>query len=99
MRDSRGKAFVVYVDPVDISTPASSTEFAGIASDTIPVDDCLTMPIKSIEYEGWLAFKEEPQATINWNTHTKPSNIAAISESSLIQQKNCSSISIDDLPF
>ena len=99
MRDSSGKAFVVYVDPADISNPTPSAEFAGITSDAIPDDDSLAAPIESIEYEGWLAFEEEPRTTIDWNTHTKPSDIAAISEISPIQQKNRTPISFDDLPF
>lgn len=99
MRDLSGKAFVVYIDPADISNPMPSAEFAGIASDAIPDDDSLAAPIESIEYEGWLAFEEEPRATIDWNTHTKPSDIAAISEILPIQQKNCTPISFNDLPF
>ena len=99
MKDSSGKAFVVYADPTDISMPMPSAEFAGIASDTIPNDISLSASIKSVEYEGWLVFEEEPRATIDWNTHTKPSNIAAISEISPVQQKNCTPISVDNLPF
>ena len=65
MRDSTGKAFIVHVDPMDISAPTPSTEFAGIASDTIPEESSSAASIKTIEYEGWLVFKEEPRATID----------------------------------
>ena len=95
MRDSSGKAFIVHVDPVDISTPTVNAEFAGIASDTIPE----TASIETVEYEGWLVFEEEPRATIDWNAHTKPSDVAAISEISPIQQTNRTPISFEDLPF
>ena len=67
----------------------------GVASDVIPE----TTSIETVEYEGWLVFEEEPRATIDWNTHTKPSNVAAISEISPIQQTNCTPISFEDLPF
>ena len=67
----------------------------GVASDAIPE----TASIETVEYEGWLVFEEEPRATIDWNTHTKPSNVAAISEISPIQQTNCTPISFEDLPF
>ena len=99
MRDPSGKVFVVYVDPADITAPTPNAEFAGIASDAIPVDDSLAAPIELIKYKGWLAFEEEPKAKIDWNMHTKPADIAAISEISPIQQKNCTPISFDDLPF
>lgn len=97
MRDSSGKAFIIQVDPADISTPTASAEFAGIASDTIPENDSFTASIDMIEYEGWLIFKEEPQTTVNWNTHTKPSDIAALSEISPIQQADHTPISFKDL--
>ena len=99
MRDSSGKAFVVYIDPADISNPTPSAEFTGITSDTIPDNNSLAAPIESIEYQGWLAFEEEPRATIDWNMHTKPSNITVISEIPPIQQKNYTPISFNDLPF
>jgi hypothetical protein len=99
MRDSTGKAFIVYVDPTDISTPTPSAEFAGIASDAIPEESSSTASTETIEYEGWLVFEEEPQATIDWSTHTKPSDIAAISEISPIQQTNRAPVSFEDLPF
>ena len=99
MKDSNGRAFVVFVNPTDISTPSSTAEFAGIASDTIPDAKSITAPIETIEYEGWLVFEEEPRTTIDWNTHTKPFDIAAISEIAPIQQNNRTLISLDDLPF
>ena len=80
MRDSSGKAFIVQLDPADISTPTASAEFAGIASNTIPEDDSFAASIETIEYKGWLVFEEEPQTTIDWNTHTKPSDVAALLE-------------------
>ena len=99
MKDSSGKAFVVYVDPTDISMPTPSAEFAGIVSDMIPNDISLSASIESVEYEGWLVFEEEPRVTIDWNTHTKPSDIAAISEISPVQQKDRTPISVDEFPF
>ena len=98
MKDSSGKAFIVHVDPTDISMPMPSAEFAGITSDTISNDTSLSTSIESVEYEGWLVFKE-PRVTIDWNMHTKPSNMATISEISPIQQKNCTPIPVNDLPF
>ena len=99
MRDSSGKAFIVQLHPADISTPTASAEFAGIASNTIPEDDSFAASIETIEYKGWLVFEEEPQTTIDWNTHTKPSDVAALSEISPIQQTNCTPISLEDHPF
>ena len=99
VKDSNGRAFVVLVDPADISNPSPTTEFAGIASDAIPDAKLIIASIETVKYEGWLVFEEEPKATIDWNTHTKPFDIAAVSEIAPIQQANCTPISIDDLPF
>jgi len=99
MRDASGKAFIIQVDPGDVSMSTPTAEFAGIASDNISEADPLTLPIEQIEYEGWFAFEEEPKTTVDWNTHTKPSDVAAISEISPINQNNCTPISLDDLPF
>jgi len=99
MKDSNSKAFMVLIDPKDISTPSSTSEFAGIAADAILDDKSITAPIKTIEYKGWLMFEEEPKTTINCNTHTKPFDIAAISEIAPIQQNNCTPISLNNLPF
>lgn len=99
MRDSSGKAFIIQVDPSDVSMPTPTAEFAGITSDSILENETLAAPIEQIEYEGWLVFEEEPKATVDWNTHTKPSDVAAISEISPINQNNRTPISLDDLPF
>ena len=95
MRDSSGKAFILHIDPVDIWAPAVNAEFTGIASDIIPE----TTSIETVKYEGWLVFEEEPRATIDWNIHTKPSDVAAISKIPPIQQTNHTPISFEDLPF
>ena len=99
MRDASGKAFIIQVDPGDVSMPTPAAEFAGIASDAIPNTDALALSIEQVEYEGWFAFEEEPKVSIDWNTHTKPSDVAAISEISPINQNNRTPISTDDLPF
>ena len=99
MRDSNGKAFIIQVDPGDILMPMPTAEFVGIASDSILENETLATSIEQVEYEGWLVFEEEPRATVNWNTHTKPSDVAAISEISPINQNNHTPISLDHLPF
>ena len=99
MRDASGKAFIIQVDPGDVSMPVMASEFVGIASDNIPNHETLAASIEQVEYEGWFALEEEPKTTIDWNTHTKPSDIAAISEISPINQNNRTPISLDDLPF
>jgi hypothetical protein len=99
MKDFKGKAFIVHVDPADISMPTHNTEFAGITSDTIPDHFSPAAPIESIEYKGWFAFEEELRMTVDWNTHTKPSDIAVLSEISPIHKKNRTPISVDNLPF
>ena len=99
MRDASGKAFIIQVDPGDVSMPTPAAEFAGIASDNISDADALALSIEQVEYEGWFAFEEEPKTTIDWNTHTKPSDVAAISEISPINQNGRTPISLDDLPF
>lgn len=99
MRDSSGKAFIVQVDPADIYAPLTNTESAGITSDAIPDNDSFATLIEMITYEGWLVFEEEPQTTIDWNTHSKPSDMAVLSEISPIQQTNHTPISFKDLPF
>ena len=99
MRDSSGKAFIIQVDPGDVSMPTPTAEFAGIASGSILENEALAESIEQVEYEGWLVFEEEPRATVDWNTHTKPSDVAAISEISPINQNNHTPISLDELPF
>ena len=99
MRDASGKAFIIQVDPGDISMPTPSTEFAGFASDNISGVDALALSIEQVEYEGWFAFEEEPKTTIDWSTHTKPSDVAAISEISPINQNSRTPISLNDIPF
>lgn len=99
MKDSNSRAFVVFVDPTDISNPSSTAEFSGITSDAIPDAKSITTPIETVKYEGWLVFKEEHKTTNDWNTHTKPLNITAISEIAPIQQNSCTLISLNDLPF
>ena len=99
MRDSSRKAFIIQVNPVDVSMPMPTAEFAGITSDNILENETLATPIEQVKYEGWFVFKEEPRASIDWNTHTKPSDVAAISEISPVNQNNHTPISLDDLPF
>lgn len=65
VKDSNSRAFMVLIDPAEISTPSSVTKFAGIAPDAIPDDKSIAMPIETVEYERWLMFEEEPKATIN----------------------------------
>ena len=99
MKDSSGKAFIVYVNPNDISSPINDAkpEFAGLASD-LP-ESLLPDTIEDIEWCGWLAFEEELTTSLDWMTHTKPVDIAAISEVSPLQQNKRTPISLDDLPF
>ena len=99
VKDSSGKAFIIHVNLSDIPSLASDNkpEFAGIASD--PPESLLSNTIKNIERCGWLAFEDEPKTSLDWNTHTKLVNIAAISEVSPLQQNKCIPISLKDLPF
>jgi len=99
MKDTSGKAFMMHVDPTDISMPMPNAEFAGITSDTIPDHFSPATPIKSVEYEGWFAFEEELRMTVDWNTHMKLSGIATLSEISPIHEKNPTPVSVDNLPF
>ena len=99
MRDSSRKAFIIQVDPVNVSMPTPTAKFAGIASDNILENETLATPIEQVKYEGWFVFEEEPRASIDWNTHTKPSDVTAISEISPVNQNNCTPISLNDLPF
>ena len=79
MKDSSGKAFIIHIDPSNIPSLASDNkpEFAGIASD--PPESLLSNTIEDIEWCSWLAFEDEPKTSLDWNTHTKPVDIAAIS--------------------
>jgi hypothetical protein len=86
MRDASGKAFIFQVDPGDVLMPMPASEFVGIASDDVPHNGTHAAPIEQVEYEGWFVFEEEPKTNIDWNTHSKPSDIAAISEISPINQ-------------
>ena len=99
MKDSSGKAFIIHVNPSDIPSLASDNklEFAGIALD--PPESLLSNTTEDIEWYGWLAFEDEPKTSLNWNTHTKPVDIAAISEVSPLQQNKRTPISLEDLPF
>ncbi|KIK07889.1 hypothetical protein K443DRAFT_2101 [Laccaria amethystina LaAM-08-1] len=86
MRDTSGKAFIFQVDPSDVSMPTPASEFVGIASDDVPHNGTHAAPIEQVEYEGWFVFEEEPKTNIDWNTRSKPSDSAAISEISPINQ-------------
>jgi len=99
VKDSMGKAFIIHVDPCNISTSSNNTktEFAGLASD-LP-ETILPNSMENIEWSGWLALEEEPKTSLDWTTHTKPIDIAAISEISPLQQNKCTPLSIDNLPF
>ena len=99
VKDSSGKAFIIHVNPNDISTPTNhiKPEFAGLASD-LP-ESIIPGTTEEIEWCGWLAFEEEPKASLDWTTHTRPIDIAAISEVSPLQQNKRTPISLEDLPF
>ena len=99
VKDSTGKAFIIHVDPCDISTANNNTksEFAGLASD-LP-EAILPDSMENIEWNGWLALEEEPKTSLDWTTHTKPIDIAAISEISPLQQNKGTPLSLDNLPF
>ena len=99
VKDSSGKAFIIHVDPSDISTPTNhiKPEFAGLASD-LP-ESIIPGTTEEVEWCGWLAFEEEPKASLDWTTHTRPIDITAISEVSPLQQNKCTHISLKDLPF
>jgi len=99
MKDSSGKAFIVYVDPSDISSTTNNTkpEFAGLTSDR--PKSILPNTTKDIEWCRWLAFEEELTTSLDWTTHMKPVDIAAISEVSPLQQNKRTPISLDDLLF
>ena len=99
VKDSSGKAFIIHVDPSDISSPTNHTkpEFAGLASD-LP-ESIIPGTTEDIEWCGWLAFEEEPKASLDWTTHTKPIDVAAISEVSPLQQNKRTPVSLEDLPF
>ena len=69
MTGANGQAFSVLVDPKDLAaiqnTPVTK-EFAGIASST-PSD---FSDIKSLEYNGYMAWiEEEPRTFVDWNRH------------------------------
>ena len=55
--------------------------------------------MENIEWNGWLALEEEPKTSLDWTTHTKPIDIATISEISPLQQNKRTPLSLDDLPF
>lgn len=46
MTDASRKAFIIQVNPSDISLPTPSTEFAGITSDNISDADALALSIE-----------------------------------------------------
>ena len=95
VKDSTGKAFIIHVDPSDISAPYNNTknEFAGLALD-LP-ESILPDSLENIESSGWLALEEEPKTSLDWNKHTKPIDIAAISEISPLQQNKCTPLTLD----
>ena len=99
VKDSSGKAFIIHVDPSNISPTTNhiKPEFAGLASD-LP-KSIIPGTTEDIEWCGWLAFEEEPKVSLNWTTHTKPINVTTISEVSPLQQNQCTPISLEDLPF
>ena len=99
VKDSSRKAFIIHMDLSDISSPTNhiTPEFAGIASD-LP-ESIIPGTTKDIEWCGWLAFEEEPKASLNWTTHTKPIDVAAISEVSPLQQNKHTPVPLKDLPF
>ena len=99
IKDSAGKAFIIRVDPCDISTPNNNTksEFAGLALD-LP-EAILPDSMENIEWNGWLALEEEPKTSLDWKTHTKPIDITALSEISPLQLNKRTPLSLDDLPF
>ena len=99
VKDSSGKTFIIHVDPSDISSPTNhiKQEFTGLASDLS--ESIIPGTSEDIEWCSWLAFEEEPKASLDWTTHTKPIDIAAISEVSPLQQNKRTPISLKDLPF
>jgi len=99
VKDSTGKAFIIHIDPSDISAPNNNTktEFTGLASD-LP-ESILPNSLENIECSGWLALEEEPKTSLDWKKHTKPIDIAAISEISPLQQNKHTPLTLDDLPF
>ena len=52
MRDASGKAFIIQVDPSNVSMPTPTAEFAGIASDSISDADALALSIDQVKYGG-----------------------------------------------
>lgn len=99
VKDSMGKAFITNIDPSDISAPHNLTkaEFARLASDA--PESILPETMENIEWHGWLALEEEPKTSVDWVAHTKPIDMAAISEISPLQQNKRTPLTLDDLPF
>jgi hypothetical protein len=99
VKDSTGKVFIIHVDPSDISTPSNNakSEFASLASDH--PESILPDSLENIEWSGWLALEEELKTSLDWKKHTKPVDIAAISEISPLQQNKRTPLTLDDLPF
>lgn len=62
MKDANGRAFIMLVDPSNLSSPKQ--EFAGLASDPTEAENT-----ESVEYEGWLVIDDEPYANIDWGTN------------------------------
>ena len=83
MKDSSGKAFIVYVNLSNVSSSINNAkpEFARLVSD-LP-KSLLPDTIEDIKWCGWLAFEEELTTSLDWMTHTKPVDITAISEAIL----------------
>ena len=99
VKDANGRAFIIHVEPSDIASSVNNvkSEFAGLASDSI--ESVIPNSMEEVEWNGWLALEEEPKTTVDWTTHTKEFDVAAISEISPIQSNKRTPISLDDLPF
>ena len=99
VKDANGRAFIIHVEPSNIASSTNNikSEFAGLASDSI--ESIIPNSMEEIEWNGWLALEEEPKTTVDWTTHTKEFDIAAISEISPIQSNKRTPISLGDLPF
>ena len=93
MKDVNGCAFTVMVDHNPTSTVTSTSDFAGIASDPIPI-----AKIDAIEYEGWLAVEEEARTTVDWTKHSTPGDDSIFTIAPLSQTEH-TLISSVDLPF
>ncbi|KAK2467749.1 hypothetical protein APHAL10511_000044 [Amanita phalloides] len=64
-----GKAYMLEIDTADILN--DNTSFVSIASTT---SDNIQTSLNSIEYEGWLAAKEEPRTSVDWTIKSHDQN-------------------------